>query len=122
MISLYSPNKKATSAVIAKELKRTLEAQKEYLGGTLPVDKYAFIISLSDDPQLTSYGALEHSYSSFYYLPESFSPEELAKSVRETGSHEFFHIVTPLSIHSEEMETLITITLKCLPTCGCTRD
>ncbi|WP_379085419.1 peptidase M61 [Pedobacter sp. UC225_65] len=103
LISLYSPNKKATSAVIAKELKRTLEAQKEYLGGTLPVDKYAFIISLSDDPQLTSYGALEHSYSSFYYLPESFSPEELAKSVRETGSHEFFHIVTPLSIHSEEI-------------------
>lgn len=103
LISLYSPNKKATSAHLAKELKRTIEAQKEYLGGKLPVDKYAFIVNLSDNPQLKSYGALEHSYSSFYNLPESFSPEQLAQSVRETGSHEFFHIVTPLNIHSEEI-------------------
>ncbi len=103
LISLYSPNKKATSANLAKELKRTIEAQKEYLGGKLPVDKYAFIVNLSDNPQLKSFGALEHSYSSFYNLPESFSPEQLVQSVRETGSHEFFHIVTPLNIHSEEI-------------------
>lgn len=103
LISLYSPNHKATSAIIAKELKRTIEAQKEYLGGKLPVDKYAFIISLTDNPKIRSYGALEHSYSSFYFLPEGFTPEKLAQTVRETGSHEFFHIVTPLSIHSEEI-------------------
>lgn len=103
LISLYSPNHKSTSTVIAKELKRTLEAQKEYLGGTLPVDKYAFIISLTDDKTVKGYGALEHSYSSFYFLPEDFTPEKLAQTVREAGSHEFFHIVTPLSIHSEEI-------------------
>ena len=103
LISLYSPNHKATSGDIAKELKSMLEAQKEYLGGKLPVAKYAFIISLSDNPKLASYGALEHSYSSFYVLPENFTPTRLAQSVRETGSHEFFHIITPLNIHSEEI-------------------
>lgn len=103
LISLYSPNQKATSADLAKELKKTLEAQIAYLGGKSPVDKYAFIVSLSDNPNLTRYGALEHSYSSFYYIPESLSPAQLAETIRKTGSHEFFHIVTPLSIHSEEI-------------------
>ncbi|MBB6502082.1 peptidase M61 [Pedobacter cryoconitis] len=103
LISLYSPNQKATSADIAKGLKNMLEAQKEYLGGTLPVNKYAFIISLTDNTHIRSYGALEHSYSSFYFLPESFNPAQLAETVKNTASHEFFHIVTPLSIHSEEI-------------------
>jgi predicted metalloprotease with PDZ domain len=103
LVSLYSPNHKAVSADIAKGLQKTLEAQKEYLGGKLPVDKYAFIIALTDNTKITSYGALEHSYSSLYFLPEYFTPEKLAENIRNAGSHEFFHIVTPLSIHSHEI-------------------
>ncbi|QNK64688.1 peptidase M61 [Pedobacter sp. PAMC26386] len=103
LVSLYSPNRKATSAEIAKALKPTLEAQMQYLGGKLPVDKYAFIITLTDNTKIRSYGALEHSYSSFYFLPEYFTPAKLAENIRNTGSHEFFHIVTPLSIHSHEI-------------------
>jgi len=102
LISVYSPNKQATSAEIAANVKTLLEAQKEYLGGTLPIKKYAFIIVLSDNLKNGSYGALEHSYSSFYYLPES-SSEELSQTVKDVCSHEFFHIVTPLSIHAEEI-------------------
>ena len=102
LISVFSPNKKATSAEIAENVKTLLEAQKEYLGGTLPIKKYAFIIVLSDNLKNGSYGALEHSYSSFYYLPES-SSEELSQTIKDVCSHEFFHIVTPLSIHSVEI-------------------
>ena len=102
LISVYSPNKKATSAEIAQNVKTLLEAQKEYLGGTLPIKKYAFVIVLSDNLKNGSYGALEHSYSSFYYLPES-SSEELSQTIKDVCSHEFFHIVTPLSIHSVEI-------------------
>lgn len=102
LISVYSPNKKATSAEIAGNVKTLLEAQKEYLGGTLPIKKYAFVIVLSDNLKNGSYGALEHSYSSFYYLPES-SSEELSQTIKDVCSHEFFHIVTPLSIHSVEI-------------------
>ncbi|MBB6274134.1 putative metalloprotease with PDZ domain [Pedobacter cryoconitis] len=103
LVSIYSPNQKATSAAIAKVIRPTLEAQKEYLGGKLPVDKYAFIIALTDNKKIRSYGALEHSYSSLYFLPEYFSPEKLAENIKNAGSHEFFHIVTPLSIHSHEI-------------------
>lgn len=102
LISVYSPNKKASSAEIAANVKTLLEAQKEYLGGTLPIKKYAFLIILSDNLKNGSYGALEHSYSSFYYLPEA-SAEELSQTVKDVCAHEFFHIVTPLSIHSEEI-------------------
>ena len=102
LIAVFSPNKKATSAEIAENVKTLLEAQKEYLGGTLPIKKYAFVIVLSDNLKNGSYGALEHSYSSFYYLPES-SSEELSQTIKDVCSHEFFHIVTPLSIHSYEI-------------------
>ncbi len=102
LVSVFSPNKKATSKEIAANINTLLEAQKEYLGGKLPIKKYAFLIVLSDNPNLTSYGALEHSYSSFYYLPEATS-EALSQTVKDVASHEFFHIVTPLNIHSEEI-------------------
>lgn len=102
LISMFSPNQRATSKEIAENVKTLLEAQKEYLGGTLPIKKYAFLIVLSDNLKGGSFGALEHSYSSFYYLPES-SAEELTQTVKDVCSHEFFHIVTPLSIHAEEI-------------------
>ncbi len=102
LVAVHSPKKMATSAEIAENIKTTLEAQKEYLGGKLPIKKYAFLIILADVAPGSSYGALEHSYSSLYYLPES-SAEELSQTVKDVASHEFFHIVTPLNIHSEEI-------------------
>jgi predicted metalloprotease with PDZ domain len=103
LISVYSPSKKVDSKVIAENIKTTLEAQRNYLGGNLPVDKYAFIIYLYAGISLSgAAGALEHSNSSFYYLPE-MEPKQLAKTVTDVAAHEFFHIVTPLTVHSEEI-------------------
>ena len=101
LIGSYSPNGKITAKEIANSVKEVLAAQKEYLGGTLPVEKYAFIFYFTDQP-VTSYGALEHSYSSFYYMPE-VTINEMNQQLRDFVSHEFFHIVTPLTIHSEEI-------------------
>ncbi len=103
LISVFSPNKKINSTYIAHNITEVLQAQKSYLGGKLPVDKYAFIIYLNDKPtQSGANGALEHSYSSFYVLPEIDSLY-LAQTMRDVAAHEFFHIVTPLNIHSEEI-------------------
>lgn len=103
LVSVYSPNKKITSAYIAKNISEILDAQRKYLGGKLPVDKYAFLIYLNDKPtQSGASGALEHSYSSMYVLPEIDSVY-LAQTMRDVAAHEFFHIVTPLNIHSEEI-------------------
>lgn len=101
LIGSYSPNGKITAKEIANSVREVLQAQKEFLGGVLPVDKYAFIFYFTDQP-INSYGALEHSYSSFYYMPER-TIQDLNQQLRDVAAHEFFHIVTPLTIHSEEI-------------------
>ncbi|CAN5222962.1 peptidase M61 [soil metagenome] len=103
LISLSSPNGRVAARDLVKEIKPLLEGHKNYLGGELPVDKYAFIVYLSDRKDLTRFGALEHSQSCFSFLPENLPPQQLASSFRDVASHEFLHIVTPLNIHSEEI-------------------
>ena len=81
LISVYSPNKKITSKFLAEKLDTLLQAQGKYLGGKLPVDKYAFIIYLSEKPGYSGgEGALEHSYCSFYYYPER-EPEQISRNL-----------------------------------------
>jgi predicted metalloprotease with PDZ domain len=103
LVSSYSPNHMINASFIAGTISQVLEAQKEYLGGKLPIEKYAFIFYFNDQPTLTgNNGALEHNLSSFYVLPE-IKGEYLKQTLRDVVAHEFFHIVTPLSIHSEEI-------------------
>ena len=101
LIANYSPNKLITAKEIAASIAEVLAAQSKFLGGQLPVEKYAFIFYFTDQPVM-SYGALEHSYSSFYYMPEQ-TIEQMEQQLRDFAAHEFFHIVTPLTIHSEEI-------------------
>lgn len=101
LIGSYSPTKKVTAKEIAASIREVLMAQNKFLGGRLPVDKYAFIFYFTDKPVL-SYGALEHSYSSFYYMPE-MPIGQMNQQLRDFAAHEFFHILTPLTVHSEEI-------------------
>ena len=103
LVAVYSPNKRLTSQYVADNIKDILAAQKEYLGGSLPVNRYAFIIYLFEGMSRSgAMGALEHSYSSLYSLPE-MEPQDLTQFIKDVAAHEFFHIVTPLSIHSEQI-------------------
>lgn len=103
LISLYSPNKITTSTFIGKKINEILTAQEAYLGGSLPIKKYAYLIYLTPKRSGSgASGALEHSYSSMYFLPE-MEPEYLAQNIKDVSAHEFFHIVTPLSIHAEQI-------------------
>jgi predicted metalloprotease with PDZ domain len=103
LISVYSPNKMLTAKIVSEQVSETLLAQKAYLGDTLPVDKYAFLIYLFEGNSASGgMGALEHSYSSLYSLPD-VNPMFLMQAIKDVAAHEFFHIVTPLNIHSEEI-------------------
>jgi predicted metalloprotease with PDZ domain len=103
LVSVYSPNKKLTAAFVKENVRDILLAQKDYLGGTLPVNKYAFLIYLNAGiGRSGSFGALEHSYSTVFFFLES-DPQSLAQTIKDVAAHEFFHIVTPLNIHSEEI-------------------
>ena len=103
LIGIYSPNHLLTARQIMNEVSEVLEAQEKYLGGKLPVKKYAFLMYFTDSAGVSGgNGALEHNNSSVYYLPED-SIQNIAPFIRDVCAHEFFHIVTPLNIHSEEI-------------------
>ncbi len=105
LIHTYSPTGRVKSKDLQKDIEPILRAQIDYLGGSLPVDRYAFLIFLNKEGQFYksgAAGALEHSYSSFYCLFEG-ETSAIGQMVRDVAAHEFFHIITPLFIHSEEI-------------------
>ncbi|MEP7165406.1 MAG: peptidase M61 [Ferruginibacter sp.] len=104
LVAVYSPKKQAHARFLADHLEKLLMATKDYLGGKLPVDKYAFIFYFNgEQKQMESNGAWEHSYSSFYSVPEQPEKDAIGFWV-DISSHEFFHIVTPLTISSREVK------------------
>ncbi|WP_158638312.1 M61 family metallopeptidase [Panacibacter ginsenosidivorans] len=104
LVAVYSPHKLATSRYLAEHLEKLLMAARDYLGGKLPVDKYAFIYYFNGEQKKNPIGgAWEHSYSSFYALDEAPEKEAIEHWV-DISSHEFFHIVTPLTISSREVK------------------
>ncbi len=104
LVAVYSPRKMATSKFIAGHLTKLLQGTKNYLKGKLPVDKYAFIFYFNGEQKpFTEAGAWEHSFSSFYSLQET--PQQASiDSWIDMAAHEFFHIVTPLTISSREVK------------------
>lgn len=108
IVSTYSPNQKLHAKEIAGWMRDLLDAAKNYLGGKLPTDRYAFLFYFRDRTVQHSFprglgGALEHNSSSLYYLPEA-EPAQLKNNLVDIASHEFFHIITPLTISSKEVK------------------
>lgn len=101
LASMYSPTGVLSSAKCMDYISEVLDATADYLGGDLPVEKYAVLIyCVPLEEAGTSYGALEHHTSTVLYMPE-FEGEQFYAGVRDITAHEFFHIITPLNIHSE---------------------
>jgi biotin carboxyl carrier protein len=50
------------------------------------------------------FGALEHHTSTSVCFPEAMPEEALGEQIKDVVSHEFFHTVTPLSIHAKEIQ------------------
>ncbi|REH56632.1 putative metalloprotease with PDZ domain [Tenacibaculum gallaicum] len=105
VLSVYSPNKKHSAEKLKKVMKKMMQAQKAYLGSVNSTARYDIYLYLSDGTEKApkGFGALEHHTSTVVVLPEAMSDEALAKSMIDVVSHEFFHIVTPLSVHSEDV-------------------
>jgi predicted metalloprotease with PDZ domain len=106
LISVYSPSGKVTAQSIASEMRTMMTAQKTFLGKINATKKYTVLLYLSSmkENDAKGFGALEHPTATTVVLPEIMPKEELVKSMMDVVSHEFFHIVTPLSIHSKEIQ------------------
>ncbi len=105
VLSVYSPNGVHTAAEIKKTVFEMMKAQKSYLGEMNSTSRYDIYLYLADQNETspTGFGALEHHTSTVVVLPEAYPVQALSTSMIDVVSHEFFHIVTPLSVHSEDV-------------------
>jgi len=105
VLSLYSPTGKHTAASLKETVYKMMEAQKKYLGDVNSTPRYDIYVYLSrgDETSPKGFGALEHHTSTVAVFGENESLEDLKASMIDVVSHEFFHIVTPLSVHSEDI-------------------
>ncbi len=105
IISVYSPNGKFKAADITPAMEKMMLAQKKFLGPINNTKKYAVLIYLSDMSKADAkgFGALEHTTSTTVVMPEMMPAEQMDEQLKDIVSHEFFHIVTPLGIHANEI-------------------
>lgn len=105
VLSVYSQNKVHAAASLKEAMLKMMKAQKTYLGDINSTPRYDIFLYLSDGEEFSAkgYGALEHHTSTVAVFPEAMDEDELGDALIETISHEFFHIVSPLSIHSEDV-------------------
>ena len=105
-LSVYSPNGHFTAASLKAGMEKMMRGQKAFLGDINSTKHYTIILYLSnmDDEDAKGFGALEHHTSTVVVMPEQISKERLEEAIFDTVAHEFFHIVTPLTIHSNEIQ------------------
>ncbi|MGE5846857.1 MAG: PDZ domain-containing protein [Ignavibacteria bacterium] len=98
-IYTYSKTGLLESGDILSSVENILKAGDKFTNG-LPVDHYTFLFHFEN----LSAGAWEHPYSSFYVFREDTLSKLNKQGFNGYIAHEFFHIVTPLNIHSELVE------------------
>jgi predicted metalloprotease with PDZ domain len=124
-IGVFTENGRELSREIYEQVETSMKAIEAFLQGDLPVDNYAFIFYIKDHTEFENlfngtevkigtiikavrklagkgFGALEHGNSSVYYLPD-FGGTTVLDGMADVCIHEFFHILTPLGLHSEEI-------------------
>ena len=105
VLSIYSPNNVHSAKSLKELIEKMMQAQKKYLGSIDSTKRYDIFLYLSElsDTSPVGLGALEHHTSTVVVLSEASSYESLSESIVDVVAHEFFHILTPLSIHSEDI-------------------
>lgn len=103
ILHVYSPrNTKVTSKFLMPALQNVMIVQKEYLGAINKTKRYAVLVYLTakTDNDAQGTGALEHNSST----TGTFEDDMQADGLVHTISHEFFHTLTPLQVHSKEIQ------------------
>jgi len=95
-VYVYSKKGLVNATQVESILEDMLSATSQFTNG-LPVDHYSFLFHFGK----ISTGAWEHNYSSEYIMGDAPLDDFYAKEVRSMAAHEFYHVITPLNIHSE---------------------
>lgn len=91
------------ASMVLEAAQPVLNAAKEYIGYS-PVERYTLLLYFANHSDISRMkvfqfgGALEHSLSSTYALPDR---PEYIRYLKDIIAHEFMHILSPLHLHSE---------------------
>lgn len=105
VLSVYSPNNVHSAKSLKESMYKMMEGQKAYLGDVDSTPRYDIFLYLADNsPEAPKgFGALEHHKATVVVLQEAMPLAALEDAMIDIVAHEFFHIVTPLSVHSEDV-------------------
>lgn len=105
LLSVYSPNKLHSAKSLKEAMYKMMKAQKTYLGEINSTSRYDIYVYLADKSEGAprGFGALEHHTSTVVVMPESMPAASLESGMIDVVSHEFFHILSPLTVHSEDV-------------------
>lgn len=115
-VGAFSPSGHLNAQELLEGMAPVFQAAADYLGGTLPTDRYAVLIwgmTMEQVMQDPAVGALEHFTSTTLVMPdagnetyamfEGGGENARLQFLRSIVAHEFFHIITPLNIHSQHI-------------------
>lgn len=100
---LFSKSEKRDVTGIKKDIKELIIKQKKYLGNFKYPKKYTIILYETPAAFHSDVGCLEHYFGTQGIFSEELGNDYLAGRVRDILSHEFFHLLTPLQLHSNQI-------------------
>ena len=106
-LAIYSPSGTHQAKAYQPAIEEMMKAQKAFLGDANDTPSYDILLHLMDIDALQYFGgmmgALEHHTSTTVVFVDAMGAGELTQSLIDVVSHEFFHTLTPLNVHSEEI-------------------
>ena len=106
-LAIYSPSDVHQASEYRPAIEKMMRAQKAFLGDANDTPSYDILLHLMDMDALQYFGgvmgALEHHTSTTVVFVDAMGAGELTQNLVDVVSHEFFHTLTPLNVHSEEI-------------------
>ncbi|RZK18946.1 MAG: peptidase M61 [Flavobacterium sp.] len=101
LLSCYSPNVQQMASRLKPSLQKMMVAQKAFLGKLNTTKRYVVLVHLTNmgEGEAKGIGALEHNNSTSAVFKIPMNTQDLISVI----SHEFFHTITPLKVHSKEI-------------------
>lgn len=105
--AVHSPTGTHKASEFKETLMNMMQAQKRFLGAANATKRYDILLLLMSMDELQHFGgvqgALEHHTSTTVVFYEGIDKESLKEYLTDVVSHEFFHTLTPLNVHSEQI-------------------
>ena len=106
-LAVHSPNDVYKASDFEETLINMMQAQKRFLGPANATKSYDVLLLFMNEEELNHFkgmqGALEHHKSTTVTFYEDIELESMKEYIMDVVSHEFFHTLTPLNIHSEQV-------------------